>query len=202
MIKAKSNTRLLGSSILLALTSSLCCIAPLLAIFGAAGGALSIFSWIAPLRPYLLGATVLVLALAFYRAYKPVKKDECGCDTRKGLMQSKAFLWIIAIISIGLSTFPYYEPYLQKEVKKHSASNRQNIQQTTFQIQGMSCAACEGHINSVLLQKKGIQTVTTSYAEATATIKFDSTEISTQQMADAIEKEAGYKVLNANEDVH
>lgn len=78
MSKTKNNRLLLGSGLLLALTSSLCCIVPVLAIVGGAGGAVSAFSWAAPLRPYLLAATVLTLGVAFYQAYKPQRKDECG----------------------------------------------------------------------------------------------------------------------------
>ncbi len=102
MSKPINNTKLLGSGIILALASSLCCIGPLLALFGAAGGALSMFSWIEPLRPYLMLVTALVLGLAFYRVYKPVKKDDCGCDTKKRPMQSQREREISEFVDYGL----------------------------------------------------------------------------------------------------
>ncbi|WP_431217101.1 hypothetical protein ACQ86N_22685 [Puia sp. P3] len=68
---SKENSKvLLGSGLLLALASSLYCVVPVLAILGGVSGAASAFSWAAPLRLYLLGATALVLGFAFYRAYR------------------------------------------------------------------------------------------------------------------------------------
>jgi mercuric ion transport protein len=202
MSKSANTTKLLGSGVILALTSSLCCIGPLLAIFGAAGGALTMFNWIAPLRPYLLGATALVLALAFYQAYKPVKKDDCGCDTKKGPMQSKTFLWVVAIISIGLSTYPYYEPYFQSDEKKVVLKNGINMHQVTFRIEGMTCVACEGHVNKALREQKGVQEVSTSYVEGQSRVKYDRTKNSEQQLAKIIENQTGYKVINITSDVN
>jgi mercuric ion transport protein len=201
MSKGNRNNKLLGSGILLALTSSLCCIVPILALFGTAGSAMSMFNWVAPLRPYLLAATAIVLGIAFYRAYRPAKKEECGCGEKKSIMQSKRFLWIITILSIGLSTFPYYAPYFQERTPVRTVSANQHLNQTVIQIKGMSCAACEGHVNQALLQQKGVKQVITSYEKGESAVKFDSTQISLQQLAATIESETGYKVINVNTNV-
>lgn len=199
MSQAKYNRKLLVSGVLLALTSSLCCIVPLLALLGTAGSALSVFSWIAPLRPYVLAATAVVLAIAFYQVYKPVKKeDDCGCAEKKSWIQSKTFLWIVTIASIGLSTFPYYASLFQEEAPKQLITNVQSSHQTIISIEGMSCAACEDHVNRALLQRKGVQQVATSYEKGQSTVQYDSTQISLQQLAATIEKETGYKVINLN----
>ncbi|RAJ80222.1 copper chaperone CopZ [Chitinophaga dinghuensis] len=197
MMKGKNNKVLLGSGLLLALTSSLCCIVPLLAILGGAGGAVAAFGWAAPLRPYMLAATVLVLGFAFYQAYKPQSKDDCGCEpAKKSWMQSKAFLWIVAAISLLLSAFPYYESYFHPQIpaKEKMAENIPTIQQTTLHISGMSCEACEGHVNNALRQQKGVLEANTNYAKGIAVVKFDSTLISFNQMAAIIEDETGYQV--------
>ncbi|MBN8858626.1 MAG: mercuric transport protein MerTP [Sphingobacteriales bacterium] len=198
MSSGKNNKVLLGSGLLLAVTSSLCCIVPLLAIIGGAGGAVSAFSRAAPLRPYLLGATVLVLVFAFYQVYKPRQKDACGCEEKKSVLQSKTFLWIITVVSGLLSTFPYYAKYFQPKAPQQqiAINNSASVQQAVLHIQGMSCEACEGHINNALLQKKAVQQVNTSYAKGISTVKFDSTQISLQQLANVIEEETGYKVMN------
>jgi len=201
MRQTKSNRKLLGSGVVLALASSLCCIVPVLALFGTAGSALSIFSWLTPLRPYLLAATGLVLAIAFYQAYKPVKKDDCGCAEKRSGMQSKTFLWIVTVISIGLSTFPYYAIYFQKNEPRQMIGSTQHLSQTVFQIKGMSCAACEGHVNHALQGQRGVQQVTTSYGKGESIVRFDSTKISQQQLAAIIENETGYKVINIPTDV-
>ncbi len=201
MNQTKHQRKLLGSGILLALSSSLCCIVPLLALLGTTGSALSMFSWIAPLRPYLLAATAIVLLIAFYRAYKPVKKDDCGCAEKKTGMQSKTFLWIVAIISIGLSALPYYITNVEKQKPKTAIANTQYLSQTVFQISGMSCAACEGHVTHALQQQSGVQQVSTSYEKGESTIQFDSSKVSLKQLAAVIERETGYKVINVNSDV-
>jgi mercuric ion transport protein len=202
MRKAKHYNKLLGSGIILAFTSSLCCIVPLLALFGTVGSAVSMFSWVEPLRPYLLAATALVLGIAFYRAYKPVAKDDCGCAEKKTGMQSKTFLWIITILSIGLSAFPYYIPYFKTTTPNHVMVSNSNLQKTVIRIQGMSCAACEGHVNHALQEKKGVQKVITSYAKGESVVSFDNTQISLLQLKDAIERETGYKVINIKTDVN
>lgn len=197
MSSGKNNKALLGSGLLLALTSSLCCIVPILAIISGTGSAVTALSWAAPLRPYLLVTTILVLGLAFYQAYRPQPKDECGCEQKKSLFQSKSFLWLVAGVSVLLSAFPYYAKFIQPPPigQQTIIKDSYNIQQTVLHIEGMSCEACEGHVNSALQKRRGVLQVNTSYAKSIATIKFDTTQISQQQLAATIEKETGYKVL-------
>ena len=202
MSETKQNRKLLGSGLLLALASSLCCIVPILALFGAAGSAVSMFSWITPLRPYLLSLTAIVLGIAFYRAYRPAKKNECGCTDNKTGMQSKRFLWIITFLSIGLSAFPYYADYFYPNPPVQSAAKTGHFSQTMIRIKGMSCEACEGHVNHALQLQKGVQQVSTSYAKGEALVKFDSSKVTLQQLAAAIEKETGYTVTNIQSNVN
>lgn len=197
MSKQEGNKVLIGSGLILALTSSLCCIMPILAVIGGSGSSLAAFSWAAPLRPYCMGATVLVLGFAFYRAYKPQPKDNCNCEEKKSFLQSKSFLWTITGISVLLSTFPYYAFMFQSKSPGQQvvADNASSLQQATIHIRGMSCEACEGHVNNALLQKKGVQYVNTSYNTGISIVKFDSLQISLQQLAQTIENETGYKVI-------
>lgn len=201
MKQPKHHRKLLGSGILLAMTSSLCCIVPLLALFGTAGSVLSMFSWIAPLRPYLHVATAIVLAIAFYQAYKPTAKDDCCCSEKKTGMQSKTFLWIVTLVSIILSALPYSISYFQKNEPRSAILDSLPLAHTVFQIKGMSCSACEGHVNHALQQQKGVQQVTTSFEKGESIVKFDSTKVSLQQLAATIENETGYKVINVNTNV-
>lgn len=55
------------SGILAALAASLCCIAPLLAIFGGVSGAATYFNWVEPYRPYIIAITILIFAFAWYQ---------------------------------------------------------------------------------------------------------------------------------------
>lgn len=196
MSNKRNNKTLLGSSVLLALTSSLCCIVPILAVVGSAGSAITVLNRVASLRPYLLAATGLVLGFAFYRAYKPKSKDECGCEEKKNVLQSKSFLWLITVITVLISSFPYYAKYFQHTLPPQSIAGTSNIQQAVLHIEGMNCEACEGHVSNALLKKNGVKNVTASYSKGEATIKFDSTQISLRQLSAAIENETDYKVVN------
>ena len=57
----KSESKLISAGLLTAITASLCCITPVLALIAGTSGIASTFSWIEPFRPYLIGLTVLVL---------------------------------------------------------------------------------------------------------------------------------------------
>lgn len=196
MSEQKANTALIGTSILLAITSSLCCIMPILAIVGGIGGFASSLSWLEPLRPYLIIATVLILGFAFYQAYKPKKADDCGCavEEKMSFLSSKKFLWIITIVSALLMSFPYYSHvFFSKPVKENVVVDKKNIEKATLHIEGMNCKACEDHVVSALLKQNGVFEATSNYEEGTAQVEFDKTKTSTEQLATAIEKETGYK---------
>lgn len=195
---SKTNNKLLGTSIFLALSSSLCCILPILALFGSAGSTIALFTWIAPLRPYLLAATALLLILAFYRAYKPnsaTSNCNTNCKPKRTFLQSKTFLWIITVLTIVLSALPYYAPLLQKKNTIVYLSDNAQTTQAVFQIEGMTCSACEQHVNGSLQTQLGIKNVSTSYQNGEATVQFDSTQISTQEIQSIIERETGYKII-------
>lgn len=104
---------LLGS-VALGILSSACCIGPLvfatLGIAGAAGA-----QRLEPLRPYLLVATYVLLAGAFYSAYRPAQ-PECGpgeaCEMPAADRAGKAALWVAALFVLLTTTFPLYSIYL------------------------------------------------------------------------------------------
>ena len=64
-------SKLAITSLLTAITASLCCIAPVLALIAGTSGFASTFSWIEPFRPYLIGLTIVVLLFAWYQKLKP-----------------------------------------------------------------------------------------------------------------------------------
>ena len=95
----KSDNKLIGTGLLTAITASLCCITPVLALIAGTSGIASTFSWIEPFRPYLIGLTILVLGFAWYQMLKPKKEIDCECETdeKPKFTQSKTFLGIITV---------------------------------------------------------------------------------------------------------
>jgi mercuric ion transport protein len=186
----KKNTLLL-SSVILAITSSLCCIVPLLTILGGISGLASSLGWVQPFRPYLIALTCIVLGIAFYQAYKPVKKDACGCDIKKSFFQSKTFLWSITLISALLMAFPYYSEVLFAS-KPNVQSGSSAVAETSFKVIGMTCESCEHHVNSVLLHQTGVFEAITNFEDSTTTVKFDQSKVSLSQLMNVVRSQTGY----------
>ncbi len=88
-------------SMLTALSASMCCIVPLLAIIGGTGSLATSFYWIEPFRPYFISASVLILGFAWFRVFNVKKEDDC-CKPlwRRSFFRSKAFLSTITIFSL------------------------------------------------------------------------------------------------------
>tara|TARA_B100001109_G_C18859881_1_gene473460 strand:- start:1926 stop:2525 length:600 start_codon:yes stop_codon:yes gene_type:complete len=190
-------TTYLGTGLLAAIASSLCCIAPLLALLGGVAGTASTFSWIEPARPFLIGISVIALGLAFYQAYKPKPVDNCNCEVpeKKSFLNSKSFLWSITILSILMFSFPYYSNnfYSQAAVVQTDLDSTKTVQ-CTIGIKGMTCAGCENHVQSALLPMNGVLEAKASYKEGNAIIQVDTSKISISELKTKLEEETGYKV--------
>lgn len=188
-----------GAGLLSAVAASLCCIAPVLALISGASGVASTFSWMEPFRPYLIGITVLVLALAWYQKLKPKTKEEidCNCDDDGKLpfMQTKKFLGMITVFAALMLAFPYYSrifyPDNKKEVIIIDSSNVHNV---SFTIKGMTCSSCEEHVNHAVNELDGIISVESSYNNGNSKIAYDPNRISEEAIKAAIAT-TGYKIV-------
>ena len=186
-----------GLGILTAFAASLCCITPILAIIAGTGSLASGFSWLEPLRPYLIGSTVLVLAFAWYVKLKPAKEIECDCDTEEkvSFFQSKKFLSIITLVSAILLSFPFYPHVLIPETQAITVVfDESNIELVKLNIEGMTCAGCEAHVKYAATQVKGVLEATSSFESGTAKIKFDATNVSVDEIIKALNA-TGYTVV-------
>lgn len=104
-------TRWLGvGAVLAAIGASVCCVLPVVVAFAGIGSAAAgaVFE---PYRPYFIGATILLLGFAFYRAYPP-QKESCEpgqtCAVPENRRRQRILLWIVAAAAFLLLTFPYY----------------------------------------------------------------------------------------------
>lgn len=188
-----------SSTILAALLSSICCIVPVLALIAGTSGLASTFSWLEPLRPYLIGLTIAVLSFAWYQKIKPKKQADCNCeaDNKKSFWQSKTFLAVVTIIAGLLMTFPKYAKvfYPKPHQTKVIVVDKSNIQTAEFKIKGMTCEGCTEHINSELSKTSGVIEFNTSYEKGNSLVKFDNSKTSVDSLASVINK-TGYKVTS------
>jgi len=192
-------TTYIGAGLLAAIASSLCCIAPLIAIVGGIAGTASAFSWIEPARPFLIGLSIIALGFAFYQAYKPVAVDDCNCEVpeKKSFLKSKSFLWVVTVLSILMFSFPYYSNNFYPMVSsEQTISDSTKTVQCTFDIKGMTCAGCENHVQTALLPMNGVTEAQASYKEGNAIIQVDTSKISISELKTKLEEETGYKVMD------
>jgi len=188
-----------GGGIITALLASLCCITPVLAVLGGLGGIATTFSFLEPLRPYLIGLTVIVLGYAFYKTYKPKKENDINCvcetDDKSKFIKSKKFLWIVTTVSILLITFPYYSKALFPAEKENVVIvQSDNIIKAEILIEGMTCTACESSVDYALKSESGVIKENSSYKTGIAKVEFDKSKVTEDQLKEAIEEKVGYKV--------
>ena len=202
----KKDNHLLGAGLLAAVAASLCCITPVLAVLGGLGGIASTFSWLDPLRPYLIGFTAIVLGYAFYNAYKPKKENdlECACNdedndednpANNNFLNSKAFLWVVAGVTVLMFAFPTYSHIFFPNTNSNiGVINDGNITEAKLYIEGMTCSGCEESVNYALQTEEGVISATSSYETGIAEIKFDKTKVTPEKLSKAVEEKVGYEV--------
>lgn len=193
----KTNYRLIGTGVLTAIVSSLCCITPVLALLAGTGGFASAFSWVEPIRPHLISFTIFVLGFAWYQKIFP-KKDaaqqaECKCEgipaagnpAKTKFLQSKTFLGIMTVFAFLMVTFPSYSYiFFPKKEKQAMTTESSNVQRVVFAISGMSCSGCEEHIESKVSEVNGVIRADASYEQGNAAVEFDKSKTT----IDSIEK--------------
>lgn len=197
----KSGNRLAGLGIFTAISASLCCITPVLALLAGTSGFASTFSWLDPFRPYLIGLTVLVLGFAWFQKLKPKKPIDCNCETteKTPFIQTKTFLGIVTVFAGLMLAFPTYAHiFFPKTEKQVIMTEKANIHTAEFTINGMTCSGCEEHVNHEVNKLTGIIKTTVSYENGNAIVKFDKTKTNIQELEKAIAK-TGYSVTDKKE---
>ena len=195
----KSSKRAATTGILAALAASSCCIPPVIAAIAGVGGISSSLSWMEPLRPWLIGLAVIAIGYAWYAHLKPVKEDDCcDIDAKPKWYQSRGFLIGITIFAAVSIAFPYYSGifFSNNTANKTIIVKESDVVQASLTIEGMTCTGCEHHVNQVLNESEGVVEASSSYETGIAQVKFDKTKVSIDQLADAVEKETGYKVVD------
>lgn len=181
--------------VIAAIAASLCCIAPLLAIFGGLSGAATSFNWIAPYRPYLIGITVLIFAFAWYQqlVVTPKKEQDCCAPASRTFWQSKKFLLIVTVFAAVLTAFPYYSTIFYKAPPKTTVVALQsNFKFIRLNIKGMGCADCIKHIDGSLMSLNGVSSSTTSFEKAQTIVRYDPSKTNADSINHKI-KEIGYQ---------
>lgn len=198
----KSQTSWLAVA-LSAIAASLCCITPIFAFLAGAGGIASTFSWMEPLRPFLVILTLLILAFAWYQKLKPKKVEmDCACEVpekKTSFLQSKPFLGIVSLFAILMLMFPYYSHiFYPKSEGKIEAVNSIGFKKVKLNVEGMTCQGCEEHIKQAAYQVDGVIEVKASHDDGNTEVTFDSSKTSLEKVIEAVNS-TGYTVTTKRE---
>lgn len=186
----------LGGSFLAAITASLCCLGPLVAVALGAGGfaASAVFEkW----RPVFLGVTFALLALAWYLTYrKPKAACEPGspCATKPVAKWNKMVLWFATAFVLVTAAFPSLSSAILRGSQRSTTAvvAGPNSAILKVQIPSMDCAACAASIQAKLRKLSGIENAEVSYDTKAAVVQYDATKLSPEQIIAAID-ETGFK---------
>ncbi|WP_375587286.1 mercuric transport protein MerTP [Flagellimonas aurea] len=194
----RSSYSAMFTGVFTAITASLCCITPVLALIAGTSGMASTFAWLEAFRPFFIGLTVLVLGFAWYQKLKSKSQQEidCACenDVKPSFLQSKRFLLFVTLFAGLVLAFPYFSGLFYAQPTKEIIYVQQdNMVDITFTVEGMTCSGCENHIESEVNKLDGIVSVKASYEKSNTTVKYDRTKVTEQRIIKAINN-TGYNV--------
>lgn len=182
------------SSVVTAVVESLCCIGPaLLAIVGV--GSLGFFGALESYRPYFIGLTAVLIALAFYLTYrkKEVMCEDGTCKVVKAGKWNKISVWTSAVIALTAILLSYVNFAPTASVASVTQSDTQSHYATAIlNIKGMDCEACANGLQASLSQLKGVRSAEVKYKDESAIMNYNSAIVAPSAFVKLITK-AGYK---------
>jgi len=93
---------------------------------------------------------------------------------------------VVTMVAVGTSTVHADEPHTEMTT-------------TVFNVEGMSCSACEGAIRIAVKKLDGVEEVVASYDEAQVTVTYDASAVSSKDIKTAIKK-LGYTATISQDD--
>lgn len=180
------------TGVVAAIAASSCCIPPVIAAIAGAGGASSSLSWMEPYRPYLIGLAILAIGYAWYSHLKPKTVDDCGCEIEKPKWyQTRTFLVSMTLFAALSISFPYYSGIFFPDNAKVVVADEANIKKLEVKIDGMTCDACQNHVNHAVNDLNGIVSIETSCVKGNSIIEYDKTKTNQDVIKRAVES-TGY----------
>jgi copper chaperone CopZ len=186
----------LGGSVLAAITASLCCIGPLVAVLLGAGGfaASAVFEkW----RPVFLAVTFALLALAWYLTYRKPKaacEEGSACATKPAAKWNKVVLWFATGLVLVTAAFPSLSSAILRGTQSNAPVVVTDGKSAVLKVKipSMDCAACAVSIQKKLRRQPGVVTAQVSYDTKEAVVQYDATKLSPEKIIAAIDQ-TGFK---------
>ena len=184
----------LAGSLIAGLLASICCIGPL--VLGAVGlGALGFAAALAPLRPWFLAMTGVLIAVGFFLAYGPPRAEACLSDgkcakpvDRRG---QRIALWVVTVLAMALATYPRWAAR-PAAAREPAGLARGASSLVVLDVEGMTCADCEAEIEQALGKLPGVVSARVSYERKRAEVRVASIPPEREALFAAVAK-AGYR---------
>ncbi len=197
-MSVKERGVLLGS-LAAGLLASACCIGPL--VLGVLGlGSLGLGAALAPLRPWFLAATAVLLAVGFYLAYRPLPAPGCvpgeACAIPASRRTQRVTLWIVTALAVGLAAYPAGAARLAA-ARRSAAVVPAGGAEVVLDVQGMTCSGCAAEVEHELRQVRGVVAAEVSFERKQARVRLSSPSPAAGALVEAVEK-AGYRATAAS----
>jgi len=171
--------------IITAIIASLCCIGPVLvALIGI--GSVGAFAVFENYRPYLIGATILLLGVAFYLVYRKreAKCEDGSCKIQDAGKWNKVGVWSATFLAAIAIAFPYFG--VAPSASVNVAVDGKAI--VTLSIEGMDCKACAKGVEGLLTSIKGAHKANVEYEQGKAVIEYDPATVKPNAFVDRVNK--------------
>ncbi|MBI1749506.1 MAG: heavy-metal-associated domain-containing protein [Acidobacteria bacterium] len=182
-------------STLAAFLASLCCLGPL--VLGGLGlGAASVATF-APLRPYFLAVSGVLLAAGFYSVYRKPKAapscagENCAPESHSRRL-AKPLLWLATLAVAALALFPSYGARLVSQPAVAGLVTGAGLETMELKINGMTCEACAEVVKRKLLETPGVAGAEVDFALGKARVKFAPAQTDAGKLVAAVNS-TGYK---------
>ena len=159
-----------GGALVTAVLSSACCWLPLLLVaFGVSTAGVG--SFVETYRPYLLGATALLIAVAFYLVYfrkQTCEEGDCAAP-RPGFEKiNRILLWCTAVIVLVFAFFPNLVGTLLGTPSAQSGIiDKTGLTEFVVELEGMTCEACAIPIGKNIQELAGVRFAEVIYTKQT-----------------------------------
>jgi copper chaperone CopZ len=189
---ARSGLVASGGALVAAVLSSACCWLPLAAIgLGASSAGVGAFfeAWRVP----LVLVTVALLGAGFYLVYRKPRcapGEACEVPTPRLQRFNRGMLWLTTVFVAAFAFFPeYVGAFIGGGGEVAQAAPAQTT--VRYQVEGMTCAGCEGHARGAIEAIPGVVSVAVSSRSSSAEVVW-SGEVNDAAVAEAI-AELGYR---------
>ncbi|PIR15254.1 MAG: hypothetical protein COV48_15410 [Elusimicrobia bacterium CG11_big_fil_rev_8_21_14_0_20_64_6] len=151
--------------------ASVCCLGPLV-LTGLGLGSLGLAAGLTKYRPLFLVLTGVVLAIAFYLAYRKrsVACADGSCELSSGSRAMKAGVWTVAALAAAMATFPSWSG---RFVSTAPAAVPAGAQILSLKVTGMDCEACTAAIKQSVEKVPGVLSAEIDFAGQRATVASD-----------------------------